>query len=201
MTLAEALSAAGYRTAAFVANTAVVRADQGFDQGFDEYFELNATQPYVQGEEVTRAVHDWLVAGSLADRGANDAPVFLYVHYMDPHTPYTQGAASNPSSDTKAVAEYAAELTYLDTHLADLLIGVKRQLSGQTAILVTWTMGRSWASMASEVMGTRCTERSLEYLRCCRLDGRQIRVLFQPDSKVEIFLTWCYSLQTPRMPT
>ena len=137
VTLAEVLSAAGYRTAAFVANTAVVRAAQGFDQGFDEYFELNASQPYVQGEEVTRAVHDWLGAGSLADRGGNDAPVFLYVHYMDPHTPYMQGSASNPPSDTKAVAEYAAELTYLDTHLADLLIGVKRQLSGQTAILVT----------------------------------------------------------------
>ena len=65
-TLAEVLKASGYRTAAFVANPAVVGAAQGFGQGFDEYHELIGTgEPYAQGEEVTQAVHDWFLGGGL----------------------------------------------------------------------------------------------------------------------------------------
>jgi arylsulfatase A-like enzyme len=75
-TLAELLRARGYRTLGVVANFNV-SARFGFDQGFD-VFEL----------------HEQARAGALnarvdaLDLASQPQPFFLYVHYMDPHSPY-----------------------------------------------------------------------------------------------------------------
>jgi hypothetical protein len=74
VTLAEALSRAGYRTAAFVANP-WIHERYGFDQGFDSY-------------EVVETLPDILerARGFLGkDEGR---PFFLYLHFMDVHGPY-----------------------------------------------------------------------------------------------------------------
>jgi arylsulfatase A-like enzyme len=79
-TLAEALAAAGYQTAAFVSNP-WVQSRLGFDQGFEVWDESMAgnTTP---GERVTQAGLAWL-------RERDDPrPFFLYLHYMDAHSPY-----------------------------------------------------------------------------------------------------------------
>ena len=80
-TLAESLAAAGYQTAAFVSNPWLQRR-LGFDQGFetwDESMAHNATP----GEVVTAAGLRWL-----RERGDDPRPYFLYLHYMDAHSPY-----------------------------------------------------------------------------------------------------------------
>jgi len=80
-TLAESLAAAGYQTAAFVSNPWLQR-HLGFDQGFetwDESMAGNATS----GEMVTAAGLRWL-----REREDDPRPFFLYLHYMDPHSPY-----------------------------------------------------------------------------------------------------------------
>lgn len=74
VTLAEALSAAGYRTAAFVANP-WIHGRYGFDQGFDSY-EVIETLPDI----LERA------RGFLREDGGR--PFFLYLHFMDVHGPY-----------------------------------------------------------------------------------------------------------------
>jgi len=82
-TLAESLAAAGYETAAFVSNPWIQRR-LGFDQGFevwDESFSGNATP----GEVVTRAGLRWLRERRV--RG-DERPFFLYLHYMDAHSPF-----------------------------------------------------------------------------------------------------------------
>jgi len=81
VTLAEALAAAGYRTAAFVSNP-WIQDKLGFAQGFatfDDSFAGNATP----GTVVTRAGLRW--GADLPDDGR---PWFLYLHYMDAHAPY-----------------------------------------------------------------------------------------------------------------
>ena len=86
LTIAEILARAGMRTAAFVAN-GHVGASFGFAQGFD-YFEMvngkegNQNGPPPRSEVVNRRVFSWL------ERRPADAPVFLYVHTVDPHSPY-----------------------------------------------------------------------------------------------------------------
>jgi arylsulfatase A-like enzyme len=81
VTLAEALSAAGWRTAAFVSNP-WLRASFGFAQGFDAWNESFAADD-TPGTVVTRAGLAWL------REVPNDGrPYFLYLHYMDAHEPY-----------------------------------------------------------------------------------------------------------------
>jgi len=81
-TLAELMAQAGYRTAAFVSNP-WMQAELGFAQGFetfDDSFASNATP----GTLVSAAGLEWL-----RSLPGDERPWFLYLHYMDPHAPYT----------------------------------------------------------------------------------------------------------------
>src|SRR5206468_157613 len=75
--LAERLKALGYRTAAFVGNP-VLREGMGFSRGFDSY----AVFPEDSVAQVNRAFLEWL-------RQEWKEPTFVWIHYMDPHGPYT----------------------------------------------------------------------------------------------------------------
>jgi arylsulfatase A-like enzyme len=86
-TLAEYLKNAGYRTGAVVSNY-VLRKRSNFNQGFDHYDdkmvnrELNRELPERVGGATTEAALTWI-------RRNRDRPFFLWVHYQDPHGPYT----------------------------------------------------------------------------------------------------------------
>jgi arylsulfatase A-like enzyme len=100
-TLAEVLKGAGYRTAAVVAN-ANVGKKFAFDQGFDVFVESWAREfkrqtgkdefqnrpglvkKYTNGAIVTDQATE-LIDGDLASH----QPFFLWLHYIDPHGPYT----------------------------------------------------------------------------------------------------------------
>lgn len=125
-TLAERFQARGYETAAFVTNPHV-GARWGFAQGFDRYHELKGRDAYARAEEVRRRVMEWL------NRRDGDAPLFLYVHFMDPHAPYLSG--EEPLLGELDRAAYAAELRYLDGHLGAMLEALEERL-GDGAVLV-----------------------------------------------------------------
>lgn len=79
VTLAEILTARGYRCGAFVANH-LVGGRFGFDQGFETW---NGGDPALYGApaaELGRRALEWLDTGS--------GPFLLYVHTMEPHSPY-----------------------------------------------------------------------------------------------------------------
>jgi arylsulfatase A-like enzyme len=94
MTLAEVLRGAGYRTAAFTSNV-LFGQDSGFDQGFDTYEVVLSPAavarkpgkpfPNAGASLVTKRAVSWL---QQLWSGDPDAPFFLYLHYMEPHTPY-----------------------------------------------------------------------------------------------------------------
>ena len=82
-TLAEHLHSQGYDTAALL-KTGVITADHGFAQGFDHFEVVPGAGPSgASGPELTTAAAAWL-----SKRGDSDRPHFLYLHYMDPHSPY-----------------------------------------------------------------------------------------------------------------
>jgi len=92
VTLAERFRTAGYATGAFVSNF-VLRRASGLDAGFDTYDDaFSRPEPNRPGfyervaPETTARARAWLTA-----RGAE--PVFLFVHYQDPHGPYAPPAA------------------------------------------------------------------------------------------------------------
>jgi hypothetical protein len=80
VTLAEAYRAAGFRTAAFVANPWLDRRF-GFEQGFEHYDDSFARWG-VPGERVMKSALEWLATL------APDERFFLYVHTIDTHCPY-----------------------------------------------------------------------------------------------------------------
>jgi arylsulfatase A-like enzyme len=80
LTLAEALGAQGWHTAAFV-SLGVLQDRFGFDQGFDEYSNWFQGRWWKSGEVINSEVLRWI-------ERASDDPLFLFLHYSDPHTPY-----------------------------------------------------------------------------------------------------------------
>ncbi len=85
-TLAELLRQEGYETAAVVSNP-VLSAQGRLDPGFDSYDDALPEQEEYRDEPTRRAgrttdaaLARWRVRGS--------KPLFLWVHYMDPHGPY-----------------------------------------------------------------------------------------------------------------
>jgi arylsulfatase len=97
-TLAEILRSRGVRTGAVVSNWTLRRSrpedgDVGLAQGFDVYDDRMdsalATRPGVY-ERVAPATTDAALA--LVDGLPRDQPAFVWVHYQDPHGPYTPPA-------------------------------------------------------------------------------------------------------------
>jgi arylsulfatase A-like enzyme len=82
VTLAETLQKAGYRTAASVDNGNLDRS-LGFAQGFDEYRQtwLEAETELERTELITRFGEAFLSQ-------KDERPFFLWLHYVNPHTPY-----------------------------------------------------------------------------------------------------------------
>ena len=81
LTTAEVLEQRGVHTAAFV-SLGVLQDIFGLDQGFAEYRDHFATDWWRTGDEISDAAIEWLERG---DR----APYFLWLHYSDPHEPYS----------------------------------------------------------------------------------------------------------------
>ena len=84
--LAEKLSAHGFATGAVVSNGAVA-SDFGFDQGFDAYVETWKLDG--AGGDPNRATRVTDEALRVVEGFGDDRPYFLWVHYLDPHFPYT----------------------------------------------------------------------------------------------------------------
>lgn len=133
LTLAEVLRERGYVTAGFVANWAAVGEDAGFAQGFDHFEQLpGGGHPYARADAVNRAVARWL--STLQEReDQRDRPVFLYVHYLDPHTPYLSGPPHDPAYEFFREA-YDAELEFMDPYVPRLLSAIERR-RGRTPYL------------------------------------------------------------------
>jgi arylsulfatase len=87
-TVAERFRAAGYRTGAVVCNPVLPRR-LGFDQGFETYDHRMQQREKVRNapERVAAPATDAAIAW--LEGLAADEPFFLWVHYMDPHGPYT----------------------------------------------------------------------------------------------------------------
>ena len=81
LTLPEMLRARGMRTGGVVTNVNLSRAFN-FQQGFDDYFEVGTTDGPSDSAPATKAALEWIEEN-------RQEPFFLYLHYLDPHAPYT----------------------------------------------------------------------------------------------------------------
>ncbi|UCD27446.1 MAG: sulfatase, partial [Planctomycetota bacterium] len=113
VTLAVLLKDKGYHTGAFV-GAQVLNGGLGLDRGFDTYDDSFA-QSERRAEEVNRAAFEWL-------EKQKDNPVFLFLHYYDPHDAYIP---PEPFATTFKESLYAGEIAYTDHCIGQVFAKLK----------------------------------------------------------------------------
>ena len=93
--LAEILKEQGYSTHAVVANGALA-AELGYNQGFDTYGQTWKQEVTEEGADPNDAAAVNRMVEPILETLDPEKPFFLWVHYLDPHFPYTPPA---PYSD------------------------------------------------------------------------------------------------------
>jgi arylsulfatase A-like enzyme len=201
-TIAEMLAFGGYRTVGF-ANNANIAPTFNFQQGFEEYhylapdFFFGADEPasalalynilrllrerffsrnvnvhnyYQPAETVTAKVRAWL------DGAGSDArPLFLFIHYMDPHDPYMvrpyngEGYArvANPNPPASLAQKYRnlydREVEHADTHIGVLLDDLrKRGIYDRALIVLTADHGEEFHDHGGWWHGTTLYEEQIK---------------------------------------
>ena len=146
-TLAGALRARGYRTQAIVTNP-YLALRYGLGDGFGGYENLTIESEFFLATREVTAVRllTWLVpdlvigdrgdtvsarATAWLERAARDRPFFLWLHYVDPHAPYSRPGASRHKSfrgDSLLTAESSTDtpLTLSSPDIARLRSGELR---------------------------------------------------------------------------
>ncbi len=187
-TLAEYLRAAGYATHAVVDN-ALLEPRTGFAAGFESFFQRSGLRfvfslpsfrllPTRWREGLREHLRVFYYgAGGVTDEAlaridaTTDAPLFLYVHYMDPHYPYyahPELGGDPPDSEPIAFhrvmnelrddptrvpspgqmrllqSRYANEIRYLDRELGRLLDRWRARFGDDGAIVVTSDHGEEF---------------------------------------------------------
>jgi len=137
-TLAEMLAEHGYHTYAVNANP-VIKTKFNYDQGFETW-----TDRLAMAGKVNRVI--------FAALDGYEQPFFLYLHYMDPHSPYTSPGryhryfnpgyegpltgrppyeadyfASHPDELEQLVALYDNDIRYVDDNIGELLEKLKEK--------------------------------------------------------------------------
>ena len=133
LTLAEALEDEGYETAAFLGSFVLDRRF-GLAQGFDIYDDKVAEAPeHLESLEAERSA-DAVFAAFQAwlDSTQASRPFFAWLHFYDPHAPYTppEPFASRFRSDP-----YAGEVAYVDEVVGRVLTRLEERALLQQIVL------------------------------------------------------------------
>jgi len=113
VTLAALLKKKGYHTAAFLGSQ-VLNSHLGLNRGFDTYDD-RFDEPERRAGEVNRAAFEWL-------EKQKKKPVFLFLHYYDPHDAYEP---PEPFATTFKESPYAGEIAYTDHCIGKVIAKLK----------------------------------------------------------------------------
>lgn len=142
VTLAERFRDAGYETHALVAN-AILAPHRGFAQGFQRYHlpegSASSQSPVSLGEylasfaryqplAVETATHDLTTAAIRWVQSRRDRDFFLWVHYLDPHLPYSPPRRFVEKMNMHDEMGYLLEITSATRPTTDLFATPERRL-------------------------------------------------------------------------
>lgn len=154
--LAQILGDAGYEAAAFISNW-TLRADLvGLDRGFDHYDEEFNQSRNAAGvlersaDDIARAAERWLRRRS-RDEERSGRPLFLWVHFSDPHSPYLERTGftpARPSREQRTAGwqkrwRYQSEVNYVDHWMGRLSRAIEEVLPGPRFTLFLSDHGES----------------------------------------------------------
>lgn len=150
-TLATILSSRGYSTAAFVSGWTLRRQMAGLGRGFDT-FDDDMTDRY-------HMVNDQRVGNQTADHAITwlkahaSQPFFLWVHFFDPHEPYTDHGFQLPANPAghgdppvkQIVRRYNQEIAFADRQVGRVLEALTTSGAAQeTMIILTSDHGEAF---------------------------------------------------------
>ncbi len=170
-TLAEQFQAAGYTTGALL-KSVVIDSSRGFSQGFDTYRVVEPKKDQASGESAKHLTDAAL--GFVAQESTKGKPFFLYLHYMDTHSPYKapepwysryKGSYTGPFDGAHAPIEqavksgnpptptdwahlralYDGELAYFDSQIQRLFDALtQRGIDKNTLVVLTADHGEAF---------------------------------------------------------
>jgi arylsulfatase A-like enzyme len=210
-TLAETLSASGYRTAGVVSSF-VLDAKFGYGQGFDVFeddFEpatATITRNMFQGVPVDgafdrpadRTTEEAVYLLKQFVRG--DEPFFLFVHYFDPHAPYVPPepfASLHPSGSAddalaQKIRAYDGEISFSDREIGKLLqVLEESDLERDTLVVVTADHGEGLMQRGHMHHGVHIYEEAVRVPLLFRWPGKieAGRTLGEPVELIDLMPT------------
>jgi arylsulfatase A-like enzyme/Flp pilus assembly protein TadD len=138
-TLAEVLGARGYRTGAVVSSVVLDRI-AGLDRGFLVYDDNQRVGPKTQFNWLERGASQVVDAAEQVVRGLPAGPLFLWLHFYDPHTPWVP---PNPYRDRFAGHGYEGEIAFVDASIAKAIEVVRRRTGDDLVVAVVADHGES----------------------------------------------------------
>jgi arylsulfatase len=137
----------GFKTAAFVGSWTLRKSLWEMSDHFDDYEAVLTSSRWLglwsreaKAEDLNKRALAWI-----ADHGKTDPgrPFFLWVHYVEPHTPYVLqeefleqiGPPSDGDPKSKSY-RYDSEIAYVDDQIAKLLAGVADRVPGERLLTV-----------------------------------------------------------------
>lgn len=192
-TLPEALRPAGYASFALAQNVNISR-DLGFAQGFDRF----VNQP---ADDTADVLHARLMAWRrrLAERPRH----FLYLHYLDPHSPYHERAPwFDPTTRgrQRLVSAYDSEIAFTDEHLR--LAYEALGWAEDTLLVVTADHGEEFWEHGSVEHGRSLFGEVVDVPLLVRLPGGRLggRRVTEPVSLIDVLPTLREAVGLPRSP-
>lgn len=177
--IAERLEKAGYRTAAFVSSFVLTRRF-GLARGFEHYDDrLAPGRAERSSTETTNSVIEYL------SRPSPD-PLFLWVHYFDPHTPYVPPA---PYAERYKGRPYFGEIAAMDAELGRLVQAFESHVSGSRAIIVVGDHGEGLGDHGEVQHGTLLYQSTMRVPMVIVAQGITTSVETTPVSIRRVFTT------------
>ena len=191
-TLASAMAASGWRTAAFV-GAFVLDHRFGLDRGFatydDEIPKVPGRRSGLEAERPGRVVVDRALAWLEAERHSRPGepappPFFLWVHLYDPHAPYEP---PEPYRSRYAGRPYDGEVAEADAQLGRLLDALDRLgLAAGTIVAVAADHGEALGDHGEPTHGLLLYEPTLHVPAALRAPGLAPRRISEPVGLVDL---------------
>jgi len=132
-TLAEMLKERGYLTSAFI-GAVVLESKFGLAQGFDHYDDSFKTPEFLKSLEAQNLAEDVFESARSWFLKNHQQKFFMWVHFYDPHAPYTPP----PPYDKIYPDPYDGEVAYTDLYVGKLVNMLEEKgLVGKTLIVFT----------------------------------------------------------------
>lgn len=167
--LPDVLAAKGYETAAVISNWTLRNRLSGLGDHFDTFLEVfnrkrwgHIFKSEGSAQVVNRTVFQWLDS-----RPHPEKPLFLWVHYIEPHAPYrfhprygeVAGVNQGKGESANGRQRYATEVAAVDERVGELLDGLKdRGIAGRALVVLFSDHGESLGEHKYWGHGQHCYE-------------------------------------------